>query len=172
MWDSVFWNEDNYWPDKTTKTLNEIVKKLDAETKKKLTDMFQKAGNSISKSWADVPRISSTISKKMATDSDSFGQLKIAKEDAEKLLQESKNYVQWDGEKFAPKPIQLSKINLDKFRDSQSFQDRKVDVRYTTADLSAAIKIMEHAELTVTDTDEQKNLEDQLKGLKRERRNI
>jgi hypothetical protein len=43
MWDSVFWNDDNYRPDKTTKTLNEIVKKLDKETQKKLADMFQKA---------------------------------------------------------------------------------------------------------------------------------
>jgi hypothetical protein len=43
MWDSVFWNDDNYRPDKTTKTLNEILKKLDTETQKKLADMFQKA---------------------------------------------------------------------------------------------------------------------------------
>jgi hypothetical protein len=43
MWDSVFWNEDNYRPDKTTKTLNEIINKLDMETQKKLADMFQKA---------------------------------------------------------------------------------------------------------------------------------
>jgi hypothetical protein len=43
IWDSVFWNEDNYRPDKTTKTLNEILNKLDTETQKKLADMFQKA---------------------------------------------------------------------------------------------------------------------------------
>jgi hypothetical protein len=43
MWDSVFWNEDNYRPDKTTKSLNEIIKKLDTETQTKLADMFQKA---------------------------------------------------------------------------------------------------------------------------------
>ena len=43
MWDSVFWNEDNYRPDKTTKTLNEILNKLDRETQKKLADLFQKA---------------------------------------------------------------------------------------------------------------------------------
>jgi hypothetical protein len=42
MWDSVFWNEDNYRPDKTTKTLNEIVNKLDRETQKIMADMFQK----------------------------------------------------------------------------------------------------------------------------------
>ena len=32
-------------------------------------------------------------------------------EDVEKLLADSRNHVQWDREKFAPKPMQLSKIN-------------------------------------------------------------
>jgi hypothetical protein len=110
----------------------------------------------------------------MATASDSYGQLKIeVKEDAEKLLQESRIHVQWNGEKFVPIPIQLSRINLDKFRDQQSLQDRNVPISYTTAELSAPIKIMEQAaEFPVTDTAEQKNLKDAVKGLKRERRNI
>ncbi|XP_046456487.1 uncharacterized protein LOC124203727 [Daphnia pulex] len=166
-WDSVFWNDDNYRPDKTTKTLNGIINKMDTETKRKLTDMFQEADNSDPNSWADVGRISSVISKKMATDSDSYGQLKIeVKEDAEKLLQESRSHVQWNGDKFVPKPMQLSRINLDKFRDQQSLQDRNVLISYTTAELSAPIKIMEQAaEFPVTDTAEQKNLKDQLKAI-------
>ncbi len=282
MWDSVFWNDDNYRPDKTTKTLNEIIKKLDKETQKKLADMFQKAEkqaeirekltssikdaekrraeqirrenqskdanenemrrsqatdqeqfsrnqtrddksttsrddtditvdgvgsddgvkiatknshthntdkqnerkenakknsdeydrkmdnkeriqhNYDSNSWADVDRISSTISGKMANDSDSSRRVEIVKEDVEKLLQESRDNVEWDGEKFVPKQMQLSRINLAKFRDSQSFQDRNVRVRYTTAELSAPIKFVEHAELTVTD--EWNNLKEELKG--------
>jgi hypothetical protein len=286
MWDSVFWNDDNYRPDKTTKTLNEIINKLDTETQKKLADMFQKAErqseitekltssnkdaekrreeqirrenqskdanenerrrsqatdqgqtsrnqtrddksntnkvdtevgggflgasfnaklgvensnthnaerenekseyakknsdehnrnlenkeriqhNFDSNSWADVDRISSTISGKMAKDSDRSRRVEISKEEIAKLLQESKNHVQWDGEKFVPKPMHLSRINLAKFRDSQSFQDRNVRVRYTTAELSAPIKIMEHSELTVTD--EWNNLKGELKGLKKE----
>ena len=36
MWDSVFWNDDNYRPDKTTQTMNDIYKKLDKEEKKHL----------------------------------------------------------------------------------------------------------------------------------------
>jgi hypothetical protein len=43
MLDSVFWNDDNYRPDRTTKTLNEITNKLDTKTKKKLVHLFQKA---------------------------------------------------------------------------------------------------------------------------------
>jgi hypothetical protein len=102
-------------------------------------------------SWTDVDRISSTISGKLAKDSDNSRRIESLKEDVEKLLQESKNHVQWDGEKFVPKPMQLSKVNLGKFRDSQSFKDRNVRVRYTNAELSAPIKFMEHSELTVTD---------------------
>ncbi len=285
MWDSVFWNEDNYRPDKTTKTLNEILNKMDTETQKKLADMFQKAErqseitekstssnkdaekrrqeqirreneskdanenerrrsqatdqgqssrnqtrdeksntnkvdtelsgggygfsagakvglensnthnaekeneksknakknveeydrklenkeriqhNFDSESWADVDRISSTISEKLSNDSDRSRRVEISVEDVEKLLQESRNHVEWDGEKFVPKPMQLSRINLAKFRDSQSFRDKNVRVRYTTAELSAPIKFLEHTELTVTD--EWKNLKEELKGLKK-----
>jgi hypothetical protein len=216
MWDSVFWNDDNYRPDKTTKTLNEILNKLDTETQKILADMFQKVEkqseitekstssskettrreeqhrnvnfnekwelaknnsdeenknlenkgrvqhNYDSNSRADVDRISLIISEKMTNESDGSSQVEISKEEMAKLLQESRNHVQWDGEKFVPKPMQLSRINLGKFRDSQLFQDRNVRVRYTTAELSVPIKIMEHGELTVTD--EWNNLKDELKG--------
>jgi hypothetical protein len=98
----------------------------------------------------------------MAQDSDSSRRVEIMKEEIAKLLQESRDYVQWDGEKFVPKPMQLSRINLGKFRNSQSFQDRSVRVRYTTAELSAPIKFLEHTELTVTD--EWNNLKEELKG--------
>jgi hypothetical protein len=98
----------------------------------------------------------------LANDSDSSRRVESLKEDVKKLLQESRNHVQWEGEKFVPKPMQLSRINLGKFHDSQSFQDRNVRVRYTNAELSAPIKFMEHAELTVTD--EWNNLKEQLKG--------
>ena len=182
MWDSVFWNEDNYRPDKTTKTLNEILNKLDRETQKKLANLFKKTErqsgmkltldedksekriqhNYDENSWTDVDKISLTISLKLSNDTDKSRRVEITKEDVEKLLQESRNHVQWDGEKFVPKPRQLSRINLGQFRDSQSFQDRNVRVRYTNAELSAPIKFMEHADLTVTD--EWNNLKEQLKG--------
>ncbi len=99
----------------------------------------------------------------MANETDGSSQVEITKEDVEILLQESRNNVQWDGEKFVPKPMQLSRINLAKFRDSQSFQDRNIRVRYTTAELSAPIKFLEHTELTVTD--EWNNLKEELKGI-------
>jgi hypothetical protein len=241
MWDSVFWNEDNYRPDKTTKTLNEIIKKLDTETQKKLADMFKEEdrqseimeiltssnkdaeekflpvnqplnvhGNEMTiesmdeeqfsrhqiekcqpankdedqqsqkfkeriqhnydpNNWADVDKISSKIAGKMANDSVSSRSIDdILKEEVKRLLQESRDHVQWDGEKFVPKLLQLTSISLRKFRDSQSFQDqvhdRNVLVRYTNAELSSSIKFKEHTESIATD--EWNNLKDELTGFK------
>ncbi|XP_046459432.1 uncharacterized protein LOC124205909 [Daphnia pulex] len=209
MWDSVFWNEDNYRPDKTTKTLNEIVNKLDKENQKKLLDMFQTAVKNseimeilISRnqdmefeqdneemelaswdeydrnleieekiqhdydpnSWADADKISSKIAGKLANDSVRSRSIDILKEEVKRLLQESRDHVQWDGEKFVPKPMQLSRINLCKLRDSQSFQDRTVRIRYTNAELSMPIKFMEQVESIVTD--EWNNLKDELTGVR------
>ena len=165
--------------------MNEILNKLDTETQKKLVNLFQKAErqsgikftlndgknekriqhNYDASSWTEVGKISSTISGKLADTSDTFPlRVESLKEDVEKLLQESRNHVQFDGEKFVPKPLQLSRINLGQFRDPQSFQDRNVRVRYTNAELSATIKFVDHAELTVTD--EWNNLKEQLKGIK------
>jgi hypothetical protein len=238
-WDSVFWNDENYRPDKVTKTLNEIIKKLDTETKKKLADLFQKkkrqselmemltsndedaetrqedeyqpvsqsenAGeneiestdeeqfsrnriekcqlaknqldeqnlnfknkeriqhNYNSNNWADIDGIISKISEKMSNESDSSRRNEILKEDVAKLLQESRDHVLWDGEKFVPKPIKLARINLAKYRGShQSFQDRNVLLRYSNAELSAPIKFLEHAEFNVVN--EWENIKDELKG--------
>jgi hypothetical protein len=164
--------------------LNEILNKLDTETQKKLANLFQKAErqsgikftldegkngkriqhNYDANSWTEVDRISSIISGKYIRYFDTSVRVESLKEDVEKLLQQSRNHVQWEGEKFVPKHIQLSRINLVKFRDPQSFQDRNVRVRYTNVELSAPIKLMEHAELTVTD--EWNNLKEQLKGIK------
>jgi hypothetical protein len=238
-WDSVFWKEENYRPDKTTKTLNEIIKKLDTETQKKLADMFEEedrqsvlmemltssdkdeetrqeeeiqpvsqsenAGeneiestdeeqfsrnriekcqlaknqldeqnlnfknkeriqhNYNSNNWADIDGIISKISEKMSNESDSSRRNEILKEDVAKLLQESRDHVLWDGEKFVPKPIKLARINLAKYRGShQSFQDRNVLLRYSNAELSAPIKFLEHAEFNVVN--EWENIKDELKG--------
>nr|CAH0101839.1 unnamed protein product [Daphnia galeata] len=146
MWDSVFWNDENYRPDKTTKTLNEILNKLDKETQQKLANLFQKAESQsgIQLTW---------MKGKMKKESNTIMTQTVGR----------KNHVQFDGEKFVPKPIQLGRINLDKFRDSQSFQNRNVRVRYTiNVELSVPIKFMEHTELTVTD--EWNNLKEQLKA--------
>jgi hypothetical protein len=172
-WDSVYWRDDGYRPDNTTKMLNEINKKLDAETQKKLADMFQQAERqseitgklaSSNKTREELDKIFFDISGILGNDTDSSSRVEISKENLEKLLEKSRDHVQWDGEKFVPKPMQLSRINLGKFRNPQLFEDYKIRVRYVNAKLFVPIKFAQHSELTVTD--EWKDLKEQLHGIK------
>jgi len=39
-WENVFWNEDNYRPDKSAKTMSELHKTLNQENQKKLESSF------------------------------------------------------------------------------------------------------------------------------------
>ncbi len=160
MWDSVFWNDDNYRPDKTTKTMNDIYKKLDKEDQKKLIDTFQTrlgfefgAGGSVTGIASFESRFKTELSRHGST----------TKEAINKLLQESKNHGEWEGEKFVPKPLALSRVNLAQLRDTQFFQDREVSVRYSTAVLSTPIHFVQNSELT--STDEWQDLKDEFKGI-------
>ncbi len=137
MWKSVFWNEDNYRPDKTTRTLNSIYEKLDKENQRRMADSFQESkrmGMS-----TEVNLYHSIISGKVNLNEELSSSVSTLKSDVDKLYQESKKNVEWDGEKFVPKPLSLAKINLSKLRDRQSLQDRIVRVRYSTAVLSTPI---------------------------------
>jgi hypothetical protein len=159
MWDSVFWNEDNYRPDKTIKTLNEIFKKLDTESQKNMAETYEKNNEIIGGGEAQFLGL---FSAKANFNKEFSRHGSPSKEDLEKFYQESKDHVEWDGEKFVPKPLQLGRINLAQLRDAQSLQDRKLNVRYSTAVLSIPINFVQNAELTVTD--EWKNIKEELKG--------
>jgi hypothetical protein len=160
MWDSVFWNDDNYRPDKTSKTMNDIYNKLDKEDQKKLIDTFQNTDTFEFSTGGSVMGIAS-IESRFKTEISRHGS--TTKEDINKLLQESKNHGEWEGEKFVPKALDLSRVNLAQLRDTQSFQDRKVSVRYSTAVLSTPIHFIQNSELTATD--EWQELKDELKGI-------
>ena len=158
MWDSVFWNEDNYRSDKTIKTLNEIFKKLDTESQKNMAETYEKNNEII----GGEAKFIGLFSAKANFNKEFSRHGSTSKEDLEKFYQESKDHVEWDGEKFVPKPLQLGRINLAQLRDAQSLQDRKLNVRYSTAVLSIPINFVQNAELTVTD--EWQNIKEELKG--------
>jgi hypothetical protein len=140
--------------------MNDIYKKLDKEDQKKLIDTFQNTNTFDFGAEASVVGIGS-FETKFKNELSRHGS--TTKEDINKLFQESKNHGEWDGEKFVPKPLALSRVNLAKLRDTQSFQDRKVSVRYLTAVLSTPIHFIENSELTATD--EWQELKDELKGI-------
>ncbi|KZS16600.1 Uncharacterized protein APZ42_017143 [Daphnia magna] len=148
MWESVFWNEDNYRPDKTTKTLNKMYNKLDTDNQKKLADSYQnanKVGGKVEVKILEIFSASGEFNKDLAD------QGIMTKEDLDKIHQESRDHVVWDGKKFIPKPLALSRINLSRLKDTQSLKNRKVSVRYTTAVLSTPINFVRNDKLTTTD---------------------
>ncbi len=139
MWDSVFWNEDNYRPDKSARTFNDVYSKLDKEHQAKLLTSFAESSKTSGSAGGGGWGFSASASLNIEQSKSGY----YSKEELDKLFQESKDTVQWDGEKFAPKPMTLSRINLAKLRDRQSFQERKVRVSYTNAMLSIAVNIEE-----------------------------
>ncbi len=93
-WESVFWNDDNYRPDKISKMLNDVYEdELDEDEQNKLVKLYQ------------------NNNKLIASGEKSF-------EDLDKLLQKTKDYIEWGGEKFTPKLLSLTKINLSQLRDT------------------------------------------------------
>ncbi|KZS16599.1 Uncharacterized protein APZ42_017164 [Daphnia magna] len=161
MWESVFWNEDNYRPDKTSKTLNEMYSKLDTENQKKMADSYQKSfkvGGKVEAKILEIFSAGGEFNKEFAEHG------MMTKEDLDKFYHESKDHVVWDGEKFTPKPLVLSRINLSRLQDTQSLKDRKVSLRYTTAVLSTPINFVQNTGLTTTD--EWQILKDKIKGKK------
>ena len=94
------------------------------------------------------------------------GHSSISKEDSDKFYQETKDHVEWNGEKFVPKPMHLSKINLANFRDTQLLQDKVVRVKYTTAILSTPINFFQQEKLTPSH--EWQKLKNTVEDLKKE----
>ena len=163
MWELVFWNDDNYRPDKMSYTLNKTFKKLDDETQRNMSELFESSDIVGSEGEAIFLEL---LSKMASVKTDFSRHGCTSKEELAKFYRESKNHVEWDGDKFVPKPLILSKINLTQLRDKQSLQDRSVRVRYSTGVLSSPINFVQHADLT--NTDEWHNLQFLVASLTRE----
>ena len=117
LWKNVFWDDETYRPDKIANLLNEIYKKLLTESAKQKLIRFQ---------GLEVNDLSKT--------GYSEGEMM-------KTVREAQDTVEWDGDKFVPKTITLSRINLGKLRNKNFFQDRKIRVSYITAMLYISLYI-------------------------------
>ena len=147
LWGSVFWNEDNYRPDLTSKTFNDVYKKLDTTQQKKLIDSFK---NTNKVSYDGSAAITGVLKAKGKLDTDLSREGSTTKESLDKFLQESKETTQWDGQRFVPKPLSLSRLNLFKLREVQTLQDQSVRVRYSKAVLSVVVNFNQHSDLEST----------------------
>lgn len=132
-WDLVYWKDDEYRPDRATTTLNDIVKNLTNDDQNKIKSAFSRASSgreslSVARRW----EIFADLQHKLES---------YSKEDLEKLVEASKDTVDWDGQKFYPKRISLFRIDMTVVRDSHTFPERKMRVDYKTAVLSLPVHI-------------------------------
>ena len=69
-------------------------------------------------------------------DSGSHDTLKVRK-----LLEKNKNHIEWDGEKFVPKSMDLVRVNLGKIRSGQVFNDLKTRASHIVASICLPVNI-------------------------------
>ena len=159
MWESVFWNDDNYRPDKTVRIFNEIFSKIDKEKRNVLGETFKNANKVAVSGGGSYLNL---FSANVATNVDWNREGSLTKEDFEKHYQENKDNIQWDGEKFIPKPMALSRVNLAKLRNNQSYKDKKVRVSYTSSMLTVRLNIDPHYD--ADSTNQLFEIQSQIKG--------
>ena len=139
MWNSVFWNQDNYRPDVASSTLNSMYKKLDTTNQREMEKSF-----SNSKSETNSFGVNLGAGKFSVDISASWGKAvtnsgAMSEKELNNLSQAAASTVAWNGTAFTPKPQSLSMVNMNKLKNTQSFQSQSVQVSYTTAILSLAI---------------------------------
>lgn len=74
----------------------------------------------------------------------------MTNDELNKLMKESPSKVAWNGTAFSPKPLSLSMVNMNKLKNTQSFQSQSVKVSYTNAILSLAINSIPSSGLLTT----------------------
>ena len=136
MWESVFWNDDNYRPDKTTKTWQEIYNLQNNETQRTMTDAFSDTKKFEREKSVELAGVGGA-SKALKIDKSKTGS--HSEEAIDKLWQESKDSVQWEGEKFTPKSMSLARVNVNTLRNTQTLKETSARVSYLTAVLSVAL---------------------------------
>ena len=89
--------------------------------------------------------------------------MKYSFEDIDRLYVETKDTVEWQGGKFTPKSMSLSRINMNTLRDTQTLEDRSVRVSYSTAILSVALNFRPYSD--EPSMDQLFFLQSQIKGI-------
>jgi len=129
VWESLFWNEEDNRPDKIARILNEIYKKLSKTSQ----DAFVNCVKDDSKSVCDLNAL--LLQDIAKVNNYSKGKL-------EKLLKDSRGTIILVGNELVPKPIEVSKVNLEKLRDKTSFPaDKKMTVSFSKSILSSSVNV-------------------------------
>ncbi|XP_055351149.1 uncharacterized protein LOC129597565 isoform X2 [Paramacrobiotus metropolitanus] len=152
MWDSVFWNDDNARPDKVTKRLNDVARKLDAQSRSKLRTEQEKT-----QKFGVQADISGSYKKVTVEAGANFGQEAVEltnkeKEELKRAVEESKGKSVVEGELFVPKAMELKRINNGNIRSGAALTTTIVRVSKAKSQISDIIKIIDlHGENATAD---------------------
>jgi len=146
IWESLFWSEENYRPDKIAKLMNEMFRKLNSKFQEELSNCFKED------SKVALCNVNAQLLDAL------FKQNSISKERLDKILKESKGNVIWNGSEFIPKLILVSKLNRVKLNEIKSLPDKKKIISYSRVMLSTGVNIQANYK------EEDRNLISQLKS--------
>lgn len=147
IWGSVFWNEDNYRPDVVVRTLNDHYKKLNTSDRQVLADAYKitnkfalgVGGRVDVNLFGVLPIGGAQYEAKLDTDSSLAGESR--RDLTETFYNATRDTVEWNGQKFVPKNLNLTRFNLANVRNEQTWKDKSVSVRYVKAELTIAVNI-------------------------------
>jgi len=142
-WGNVFWNEDNYRPDKLTKSFQDKYNDLNTTSKRDFINAFNNLDKLNIDTAITVPDI---FDVKFNTDIEHGIGENHTGASLNKFLKESQDKVLWNGEKFVPKPMSFSRMNFDNMKNDKKLVNTEVTIKYSTATLLVEVNIPTQAE--------------------------
>ena len=166
-WDSVYWDSDMARPDKQTSYLNKFYSKNDTDdslstTKNESTEVGRTYG-------ATVGYGGFTVGANYGTTDKEGNSLTV--EQMKRQLKESDSHVQWNGEKFAVRPMDLYRLDLSNMSASTNFATADIQVQRIASLFSIKIltdDTLKEQNRSFTPALLQRRLEKKLKQLKME----
>jgi hypothetical protein len=161
-WESLYWEKENQRPDKMASMINRIYNSTDSKGRRMLVDLFA-GGHSTNETINGFDGMLESLLENPAlfgdensSNSSSLGQFSQYRQmntvTFQQLLREAKKSIQWTGDRFRPKSILASKLDLGRIMKSnanQDFTDRKLFVSYASSLLVMAVKIDESIHMSI-----------------------
>jgi len=150
MWNSVFWNQDNYRPDVASSTMNSIYNQLNTTNQKAMAQSFTDSKSNSNSAGFNAGYAGFSVGATASWASEASKSSNMSNEEFNNLNKAAASTTMWNGTAFTPKPLSLSMVNMNKLKNTQSFQSQSVQVSYTTAILSLAINSVPNSGLSET----------------------
>lgn len=169
-WESLYWEKENERPDKMAFIINRIYNKTDPKGRKLLLDFFDinsvgHLNNETTQNTTDInfddamasllenEELFRDVNSSNSSSLDHFSLLRqMDTVTFKRLLREAKKSIKWIGDRFSPKSIVASKINLGqimKSNSNQDFTDRKLFVTYALSLLVMSVKTDESVHMSI-----------------------